>query len=357
MNHTTQCPSCQTRFKVSDTHLAAAKGLVRCGRCAHVFNALDHLDVPTPPPPPPPPPAPADDFELELPDFDPGPVPPPETAPAPPSFVPETEAEPETLPPAEPPPSDEAVAQFQQALAEALRAPRQPAPPIELPEAQQPLGNPFADLPEPEPVAAERHEPHMDDETRLAAASFFEPLRPATLAEDEEEAPARSTPLLANLAYALLALLGLLVLAGQLVFFNRTRVAAEVPELRPVLEAICERAGCEVPLPTDRTLLRTEWSELVFVPDQPSLVQLSATLKNHAAYPQAYPALELTLNNSDDQVLVRRLFPPKDYLKPADLALGRFNANSEVKIQMRMDIGRLASRGNGLGYNIAWVYP
>ncbi|MDH5387345.1 MAG: zinc-ribbon domain-containing protein [Gammaproteobacteria bacterium] len=36
----TQCPHCQTVFKVSDEHLKAAEGFVRCGICNEVFNVL-----------------------------------------------------------------------------------------------------------------------------------------------------------------------------------------------------------------------------------------------------------------------------------------------------------------------------
>ncbi len=39
----TQCPQCKTVFRVTAAMLKAAQGRVRCGRCAHVFNALMFL--------------------------------------------------------------------------------------------------------------------------------------------------------------------------------------------------------------------------------------------------------------------------------------------------------------------------
>ena len=42
----TICPHCQTVFKVSDEHLKAADGYVRCGICKEVFNAQE-TDLPT----------------------------------------------------------------------------------------------------------------------------------------------------------------------------------------------------------------------------------------------------------------------------------------------------------------------
>ena len=39
----TECPECQTYFKITPDQLKAAEGKVRCGNCDHVFNALTNL--------------------------------------------------------------------------------------------------------------------------------------------------------------------------------------------------------------------------------------------------------------------------------------------------------------------------
>jgi predicted Zn finger-like uncharacterized protein len=39
----TQCPTCQTVFRVTSTILRAAHGQVRCGRCNTQFDAIEHL--------------------------------------------------------------------------------------------------------------------------------------------------------------------------------------------------------------------------------------------------------------------------------------------------------------------------
>ena len=44
MSTSTQCPQCNTRFKVSQEQLDAHQGMVRCGRCQAVFNAVQYLD-------------------------------------------------------------------------------------------------------------------------------------------------------------------------------------------------------------------------------------------------------------------------------------------------------------------------
>ncbi|WPP44310.1 DUF3426 domain-containing protein [Pseudomonas sp. AN-1] len=45
----TQCPHCQTRFRVSRAQLGMARGAVRCGACLQVFNAAEQLADELPP--------------------------------------------------------------------------------------------------------------------------------------------------------------------------------------------------------------------------------------------------------------------------------------------------------------------
>jgi predicted Zn finger-like uncharacterized protein len=381
MTHTTQCPSCQTRFRVTDDQLNVAGGLVRCGRCSHVFNAMEALDAPPPPPPPAPPvqaEPPKDDFELELPDFDPLGTPdltPPPAAPAPsPAPMPKPAASPIAEPamqqaepqPEQPLPTEEQAAvsaedldAFQRALNDAMHPPVAPIgnpfdhEHAELAEpAPAPRRNPRAELPEP-PVY--REEFAIPAEPKVGFTKAAKPAKPKKpwpklrLNVDWRRLGSR----LLNGTFAVLGTLGVLVLVGQLTYYNRTRIAAEVPELRSPLEKACAHLGCTVPWPTDADLIRTEWSEMAFIPDHSNLIQLSATLKNHAPYPQAFPVMELTLKDSEDQVLVRRSFAPNDYLKPDDKKLGRFNPNTEVKVVVRLDVGKLKT----MGYSLFWYYP
>jgi predicted Zn finger-like uncharacterized protein len=44
-----QCPDCQTRFRVTAEMLRAARGTVRCGRCGSAFDALERLSDAIPP--------------------------------------------------------------------------------------------------------------------------------------------------------------------------------------------------------------------------------------------------------------------------------------------------------------------
>jgi predicted Zn finger-like uncharacterized protein len=374
MTQTTQCPACQTRFKVSDTQLAAARGFVRCGRCAHIFNAIEHRVATTPatatPPKPAPAPAPAvdiDDFELEVPDFDPNATALSATAASdyPPEFGPEDTGA----------PSKEDVAAFQQALNEALHS-----SPV-----STPIDNPFDVASTAADKAAEGADedevPAIFDTRRTAtrtehdetapAAAEEEPLSPieadAAMRIVPEAAPATEASLygtnddgtrkprsaLRTILILFASVLALIALAVQLIYTNRTLIAAQAPDMRPALERLCKKFGCTVPYPTDQEYIRTEWSELSFVPEHANLVQLSATLKNHAPYPQSYPMLEVTLKDGDNQVLIRKVFTPREYLKPESQKLTNFAANGEEKIIMRFDVGQVHAQG----YSLYWFYP
>ena len=148
------------------------------------------------------------------------------------------------------------------------------------------------------------------------------------------------------------ALIGVLLLVGQLVFFSRAHIAAIVPALRPTLERLCGAVDCKVPWLADIAYLRTERSELVCLSSSPNLIQLSATLKNRAPYSQAYPMLEVTLKDSDDQVLIRKVFSPKEYLYPSDFQLGHLNSNGTVMVNMKLDTGKVQA----IGYSLYWFY-
>lgn len=50
MSAITQCPECDTRFKVSQTQLEAHQGIVRCGHCEATFDALHYLHQEEPSP-------------------------------------------------------------------------------------------------------------------------------------------------------------------------------------------------------------------------------------------------------------------------------------------------------------------
>jgi predicted Zn finger-like uncharacterized protein len=150
----------------------------------------------------------------------------------------------------------------------------------------------------------------------------------------------------------------LIALAAQALFHYHDAVAAWWPATKPALIRFCAAAGCEVRPLRDRDPLVVEGSELQADPAHRGLLILTATIRNHAPYPLAYPHLELTLTDvqrqtQQDIVVVRRVFTPQEYLSgTVDLASG-IPGNGELNIKLFID----ASATTQAGYQVYAFYP
>jgi predicted Zn finger-like uncharacterized protein len=144
------------------------------------------------------------------------------------------------------------------------------------------------------------------------------------------------------------------LLAAQLGLQQRDMLAAKHPGLRGTLVALCAVVGCEVTLPRAVDLLSIEGDELIAAnPNDPSRILLVATLRNGAAFPVAYPSLELTLQNARDEILARRVLGPADYLAAgSDLTHG-LAAHGDLSLRLALDTGPLRAEG----YRLFLFYP
>jgi hypothetical protein len=148
------------------------------------------------------------------------------------------------------------------------------------------------------------------------------------------------------------AAIAALLLVLQLVYINRTQITVSFPGLKPALTALCKGIGCSIPLPADDTLISIESSELNPDANQPNLIRLSATLLNRADFDQALPMLELTLTDTNDQTVVRKVFEPSSYLDKSHPASAML-AKSELQANLALDIGDLKAAG----YRLFLFYP
>ncbi len=145
----------------------------------------------------------------------------------------------------------------------------------------------------------------------------------------------------------------LLVLMGQIAHTYRTELTVIAPEIRPYLERYCAIIACTVPYPQDISLLGIESSELQKNPvRQPEVTTLVATLRNHAPFSQAWPALQLSLLDVDDQLIASRIFTAQDYLQEDNAALPFIEPLHEIEIRLDFDSSQL----NALGYRLQLLY-
>ena len=155
--------------------------------------------------------------------------------------------------------------------------------------------------------------------------------------------------------WALLAILAFLALAGQIVYRYRAEVAAMLPATRMPLAFVCERLGCEVPLPRRPELMSIDSSELQADARREGLISLNAVIHNRAAFAQDYPALELTLTDESDRPVLRRVLRPSDYLdgRARELAGQGIAPGSETSVRVFLD----TSRARATGYRLYLFYP
>jgi predicted Zn finger-like uncharacterized protein len=181
-------------------------------------------------------------------------------------------------------------------------------------------------------------------------------LQPMTLAEQvafvqddddsEHQRKRRSWP------WAIAALLLLIILLAQAAYFFRVDLAARLPGMKPALVSYCMMLKCSLPLPQHTDLIDIESSDLEADPANDNQITLNALLRNRALYAQAFPNLELTLNDTQDKPLARRIFMPEDYLPLAENQATGLLSNHELGIKLRLNTTGLKPSG----YRLVLLY-
>lgn len=399
----TQCPHCLTIFRVASDQLKLRGGLVRCGNCREVFNGNEFLVEPSvadghyQPAPgskaqagmasPSMVPAPA----LQTSPISPAPgayernIPPPASQPVfsvPPAPAPLPEvnvqapeptiAAPAAIPViAEPkvfrsPASPGYIPDLGAALKPAAavdkinladEASGLPAPSEEEPDSGALLQRSSIDTDEivaPPEVAAVFH---IDDEALPAAEEEREGQDDGEPADEpgfvkRAERRARISQVM-KMVMMVLAGVMVPVLLLQSLYYWRNPLAAAAPPLRPLLNGMCVAFHCTVGLPTEIDRLSLESNELQVVPPNQNVYALSLVMRNRGDTAQAWPHIELTLNNDDEKAVVRRVFRPRDYLAdPAQVDSGIAPA-SEQQVKLNFELKEALVSG----YRIYLFYP
>ena len=236
------------------------------------------------------------------------------------------------------------------------------------------------------PRRGERYEPPLDEAAlgpptvTLRDARALEPVAPAAaepqpkaeLAPAAEEGTAagevpyedqdRFAPVVKPssrrrrvILYAIAIVVLVLLIVAQAIFHFRDAIAAHWPPARPVLQTLCDTAGCVIHPLRDSAMgyLSIEASDLQADPAHRGLLILTATLRNRAPWALSYPYLELTLTDAQDRIVVRRALAPGDYAGgTADLQRG-IAPNAEVAVKVFID----ASATTQAGYRLYMFYP
>lgn len=373
----TQCPHCGTLFRVAADQLKLRGGIVRCGACQQVFDGNTGLVDLTAPPSSPPAPAvteaavtpdvaATDDTEQPIYtlEFD--------RALSPFGILPhatreeQVEAEPEAAavvaempvdeeivaappPDSEPEPEPESEPITRQPALDAppllLRESAGGSPPIVAPAPSLPSKSPRARAADARSRRSKLTPTRIEETPKLRVPDIDEP---EFVRRGRQREHSSKSVRIAMIASSVLLLLALIV---QSMVSFRDVLAARYPALRPALVSTCALFGCTVGLPARPDALVIETGELITLGG--NAYTLNTVLRNGGDLALAWPSIELTLNDADDQPLVRRVFAPRDYVPQLADAITGFGARAEqpVKIHFRLE-GLEPS-----GYHIAVFYP
>ena len=224
-----------------------------------------------------------------------------------------------------------------------------PDSPLSMPRDTQALASPAETAETAE--TAEVTESAESASARLAGAVAVLAAREDRFAPPASTKPGRARTVAYVVAIALLVLL----VIGQAAFHFRDAIATFWPATRPAFTRLCAAAGCAVRPLRDAAMahLSIEASDLQADPAHRGLLILTATVRNRAGWPLAYPHLELTLTDAQDRVVVRRALAPAEYAGgTADLE-GGIAPNGEVAIKIFID----ASATTQAGYRLYMFYP
>lgn len=236
-----------------------------------------------------------------------------------------------------------------------------PDPQLDLPILTQESQPAVAVVPTETSEPTEIHNPSEPAPTlEEAASSADKDAEPETLAQKilfQENSPAIEprppAPHPHRWPWFVASLLLLLLLAAQAVYFYRIDIAARLPGLKPALNSYCSLLACSIPLPQRPELMSIESSDLEADPQQASIITLSALLHNRAAFTQTYPSLELSLTDTEEKIVARRAFTPKDYLPLGIDEKSGLPSKREMNIKLRIDTTEL----NPSGYKLFLFYP
>lgn len=325
MSLITRCPACGTMFKVVADQLKVSQGWVRCGHCAEVFDASAYLladDAVALAPPV----LTSDDVAAI------GQA----TQAAQPHGAPESGAPPEPIAASMAPTPDHgksfagrlplmpALAGQDDAQESAddfdpasWKQARQKSPCLETQAENVDVPPRRPDLVHTASVDASGVEiPYVADSTSVDAD-----VAPIDVANDETPddvsfvRDARRKAFwkkpLARWSLGALSLLLLAALALQWTMQQKDTLAALQPRLAPLLQTLCAALRCEVRLPRHIESVVIDSSS--FNRLGPDVYRLSFAFKNTGAIPLETPSLEVTLTDTRDHALVRRVLAPAQF--------------------------------------------
>ncbi|PUA20556.1 DUF3426 domain-containing protein [Glaciimonas sp. PCH181] len=151
----------------------------------------------------------------------------------------------------------------------------------------------------------------------------------------------------------------LITLIGQAGYTFRNQLAASLPPLKPALQRACNYLGCKIGLPMNIDGISIDANDLQLIVPARNQFALSVLMRNRNSSVQAWPNIELTLNDTSEKAIARRVFTPTDYLPAtinatnATLLTQGFARNTEQSVKLTFELSQLKASG----YRVYLFYP
>ncbi|NRO97159.1 DUF3426 domain-containing protein [Paraburkholderia sp. NMBU_R16] len=158
--------------------------------------------------------------------------------------------------------------------------------------------------------------------------------------------------LLRGVLGTLLSLALAVLLVAQLAWWQRETVMVYWPGSQPLFVRVCAQFGCLISPPRDIDGLQVEASDLRQI-DGPHKLELRVPLRNRYSVALAYPAIELTLFDAKNEVAIRRVLWPQDYLPPGTTLANGLPPRTSQTMIVRLDSGNAVATN----FRVQIFYP
>jgi hypothetical protein len=128
----------------------------------------------------------------------------------------------------------------------------------------------------------------------------------------------------------------LVLLAAVQLVWLRFDDLAENPATRPLVQRACDVLGCALPVRRDAEAIRSQRLVVRSHPDRENGLRVDAVIVNRAAWPQAFPEVELRFSDIGGELVAARRFRPEEYLA-GELA-GRREMPVAAPVQISLEL-------------------
>ena len=301
----TQCPHCSAKFRVRPDQVKLHAGLVRCGACRGIFDAVEHL------------------IEGTLP-------------PMPPMHEAVEGASPQTIIQGMP----AMTAEHDDPTVNGASA-----------NERKDTNNGAAGAISASDEASANADPvvrNLDVATEGATADKTT----HDLNAYRWRAPTQVESRGARWSYAAASLLAVLLMIGQGAYFFRDELVSRVPQAASLVAMACEQIGCRVAPPKRAESLGFVGADLAADPAHKGLLIFTTTLRNTGVRTVAFPHLVLSLDGLGGELVVRRVFSPTEFAPATANLTHGLDGGAEVEIKLYLD----ASQVNVVGFKVDHAY-